>query len=463
MTVLNVINRDLAAARVLDPADPLATARRFVHELHSDAPLHCHRGGFWQWTGTHYAERCDATMRTSLYGYLEAAQQVSDTKGAERFKPTARRVSDVLDALRAATHLDSSISPPAWLDDRDTPTAGLVAMRNGLLDTRKGKLHPHDPAYFTTWSLPFDHDRDASEPDEWLTFLDSIWPDDPESINTLQETIGYIVSGDTRQQKTFLIVGPKRSGKGTIGRVLKSLIGSANTCGPTLSSLAGDFGLQPLLGKPLAIIADARLSGRTDQAIITERLLAISGEDHLDVQRKFKEAITLTLPTRVLILTNELPRLADTSGALASRFVPLVMTRSFYGREDHALSDRLERELPGILNWSLDGYRRLRERGAFVTPEASIQAQTQMEEIGSPVATFLKQRCSVNGGHRIACKRLYDEWRQWCKEHGRLETSEQIFGRDLRAVVPSIAVSQPREGGGRVRYYEGIGLASWHE
>ena len=55
-----------------------------------------------------------------------------------------------------------------------------------------------------------------------------------------------------------MMVGPKRSGKGTIARVLRKLIGERNVAGPTLSSLGGPFGLQPLLGKSGAIISDAR-------------------------------------------------------------------------------------------------------------------------------------------------------------------------------------------------------------
>ena len=85
---------------------------------------------------------------------------------------------------------------------------------------------------------------------------------------------GYLLTSDTRLQKMFLIVGPKRSGKGTIARVLKALLGVANVAGPTLSGLGTNFGLAPLVGKPLAIISDARLSGRADQQVIAERLLA---------------------------------------------------------------------------------------------------------------------------------------------------------------------------------------------
>src|SRR5262249_30445448 len=139
----------------------------------------------------------------------------------------------------------------------------------------------------------------------------------------------------------LLIVGPKRGGKGTIGRVATALVGRANVCAPTLASLERNFGLAPLIGKQLAIISDARLGSRADQQVIAERLLSISGEDSLTIDRKFLPSWTGQLATRFMILTNELPRIADASGALASRFVVLTLKRSFYGVEDLRLTDRL--------------------------------------------------------------------------------------------------------------------------
>ena len=154
-----------------------------------------------------------------------------------------------------------------------------------------------------------------------------------EAIDTLQEFFGYCLTADTRQQKAFALIGPKRSGKGTIARVLANL-GAHNCVAPTLAGLDTTFGLEPLIGKRVAIISDARLSGRADQHAITERLLSITGEDAITIGRKYKSAWTGQLQTRFLIISNELFRLADASGALASRFILLMLTESFYGRED---------------------------------------------------------------------------------------------------------------------------------
>ena len=145
-----------------------------------------------------------------------------------------------------------------------------------------------------------------------------MWPDDRSSIDTLQEIFGLAVTAETKHQKAFLIVGPKRSGKGTIARLLTRVLGIENTVNPTHGSLGTNFGLATLIGKRVAVISDARIGGRADQHIIAERLLSITGEDAITINRKFRDAWTGRMQTRFLILSNELPRLPDASGALAS-------------------------------------------------------------------------------------------------------------------------------------------------
>jgi putative DNA primase/helicase len=220
-----------------------------------------------------------------------------------------------------------------------------------------------------------------------------------------------------------------------------------------------NFGLAPLIGKRLAIVSDARLGGRADQHIIAERLLSITGEDAITVDRKFREAWTGRLQTRFLILSNELPRLPDASGALVSRFIVLLLVNSFYGREDLALIDRLLAELPGILNWSIAGWRRLAERGHFVQPASALDAIQQLDDLASPIGAFVREECETGPGHCVETGRLFEGWERWCARHGRDHPgSAQTFGRDLRAALPWLKVRQPRQGEDRLRFYEGIRL-----
>lgn len=383
---------------------------------------------------------------------------------------TDKLVGNVLSALAGLVCLSGRIEQPAWLDRRkdDPPADELLPCRNGIVhlgDWAAGKPHvrPPTPRLFTSVVLPYDYHPHAPAPRRWLEFLGQLWPDDASTIDTLQEWLGYNLLPDTSQQKIAMFVGPRRSGKGTIARVLTALVGPGNVCSPTLGNLGTNFGLQPLIGKLAAIISDARLSARTDAAIVTERLLSISGEDGQTIDRKFMSSVTAKLPCRFTIMTNELPRLLDASNALTGRFILFRMTRSFYDREDVRLTDRLLAELPSILLWAMEGWRRLRDRGHFVQPASSARLIREMEDLASPVGAFLRDCCRVGPGREVPMAELYQRWRRWCEQVGRDPTSEQIFGRDLRAAVPALDDRQPRVGGLRVRYYVGVGLRSDEE
>lgn len=460
---------DGSADLVLDPRDPYTNASEYISQNHvvdGVRTLHEQSGVFYAYDGRCYPELEPEAVRAGLWAFMSRAHKYEKIDGEMRlvpYKPTTGAVNNVLDATRAQCHLPRAFRAPCFMEPQpgDPPSREVAALENGLLHVPTRTLYAPTPRFYTHNALDFAFDPDCLEvkPQAWLDFLHQIWGDDAEAIMTLQEIFGYLLLPDTTQQKIFLIVGPKRSGKGTIARVLRRLLGDANVCAPTLASMSQNFGLWPLIGKLLAIISDARLGSRADQAAIAERLLAISGEDALTIDRKHLPPWTGQLATRFLVLTNELPRLADNSGALASRFVVLTMERSFYGQEDPGLTDKLLRELPAIMAWALEGWDRLNRRGYFIQPESSAEAIRELEDLGSPISAFLRERCVIEAGRRIECKKLYEVWREWCRDEGREHVANaQTFGRDLRAAVPGLRTVQSRTPAGVSRFYEGVGL-----
>jgi putative DNA primase/helicase len=377
------------------------------------------------------------------------------------FNPTPTKVNAIMDALVMGVFSSREKNVPFWLGpSQGISTAGLIACRNGMVNIETRALEQHDPRLFQVNCLPFDYDAAAPSPPMWQEFLRQLWPGDEDGKRarlTLAEMFGLMLTPDTRYQKIFLIVGPKRSGKGTIARVLTRMLGRDNVANPTLHGLSSNFGLAPLIDKRAAIISDARLGPRTDAYTVAERLLSISGEDALTIDRKYHEPWTGSLGVRFLILTNELPRIADASGALASRFVVLQLSNSFYSKEDHELTDKLLTELPGILNWSLQGLDRLRRRGYFKMPQSSTEAIHQLEDLASPITAFLRDWCVIDPQAAVNVKVLYGAWKAWCDQQGQSARSSIVFGRDLRACVAQLAIS----GVGAKRCYVGVGLSRY--
>lgn len=449
----------------LMPEDPLQGARALIQRRFAHPEGSCLKfwqGSFYRWTASHWVEMTEADARALLYAFL-------DENGASHYRPNQSKVSNLLDALKHApgVHIDSThAAAPCWLGGHEiAPAAELVACSNGLLHLPTRRISTPTPRFFNMNATPFAYDPHAPAPTHWLQFLAEVWPDDPEAIATLQELFGYLLTPDTRQQKIFMIVGPKRSGKGTIARVLAEMLGSANVAGPTLDSMTAEFGLQPLLGKLAAIISDARLSGRADQKTVAESLLRISGEDRIDVNRKHKDSITIKLGVRFVMTTNELPRIADASGAMASRFVIVTMRQSFFGREDPGLTSKLLGELPGILAWAVEGWHRLNARGHFIEPRSSAGAAQELADLGSPIGAFLREECTCAPHAEVEVSKLFLAWQTWCAGMNiQRPGTVQDFGRDLKAACASITRTQPRINGVRVPFYRGVALTGtrWH-
>jgi putative DNA primase/helicase len=457
------------AAHVLYKSSPTSIARCFLRKCfwHKYGPtLWFYAGQFWGWDGMRYKIIDAEEMRSRVYKWLDKAYSGTKSGGAkERFKPNTQSVNLVIDALKAVAHQPKE--PPCWLSNessRPLPRE-MLATADALLHLRPNGepavICPPTPAWFSPFAMAIDYDPKRLKPKRWLRFLRQLFRGDRRAIKLLQEFFGYCLTFDTSQQKMLLIVGPKRSGKGTIARVLTGLIGQDNVAGPTLTSLATPFGLSPLIGKSLAIVPDARVDRFSSGGRIVENLLAMSGQDLMTIDRKHLPPVSMHLATRVMVLTNELPRFTDASGALPSRFLILKLSKTFYGREDTHLTDRLLRELPQILNWAIEGWKRLRKRGHFVQPDSGKSLSNELNELSSPVSAFVSQYCRVKADLTVSISELYRVWRISCQKSGRTNAGTvQTFGRDLSAVLPEIATFRPRsETGKRGRRYRGIGLS----
>ena len=159
-------------------------------------------------------------------------------------------------------------------------------------------------------------------------------------------------------------------------------------------------------------------------------------------------------------MTNELPKLNDVSGALASRFIVFVLTKSFYGQEDPTLTEQLLAEAPSIFLWALEGLDRVLKRGHLINPASGADAVQQLEDLSSPISAFLRDRCVRDPNMSVAVEELWSQWKEWCGENNARTGTKAMLGRDLRAAMPTIRMSRPRKDEDRVYFYDGLGLRS---
>lgn len=109
---------------------------------------------------------------------------------------------------------------------------------------------------------------------------------------------------------------------------------------------------------------------------------------------------------------------------------------------DHGVSQR----------WDLER----QETSTDPEPPAGLVA---LRDIVSPVSAFVRERCD-QGPYQVPISELYEAWRSWADDKGHRRLSSQQFGKDLRAVIPTINETRPRIEGEQVRCYAGIRLVT---
>lgn len=444
---------------VFPSSDPILLAREFAKTL--DLVWHW-RGDFYQWVGHWWVLMDDEELRGLLYPWLENVR-VRERKMVVPVRATRTLVSDILSALAGVKQLPNMKEQPFWIEPKpdDPKPSSILAFKNGVLDldAERSKLLPPDPRLFALHGVECDYRSyyDGARAPSWQKFLTSIFPGDLESQETVEEICGYLLSNDTSFQKAFAWIGDKRSGKGTIGRLIRAAVGAGRFINPTMRDFGETFGPANMIGKSVAMISDARGVVRSGSAVV-ETILTVTGEDAQSIPRKFKTHWNGVLPTRLLFLSNEPLDLKDPTGVVISRLITVHFAESFFGREDLTLTDRLLAELPGIVNAWLEGLCRLRNRGHFRQPKSAGDIVQAMDESAGLVRAYVDQHCVTGPEWSIPKEAFREDFNEWAADRGHHKMAEETITKQLLGLHRKIRLGRSRRAGdGRlVPMYLGI-------
>jgi len=279
---------------------------------------------------------------------------------------------------------------------------------NLTLHSTTGDLVHHAPNHLATYGSSVNYYANAECP-AFKKFLKDLF-EDHETIGFVQEWLGYTLSC-SHQANAFLIgVGSGANGKSTLFDVLAQLVSIENVSSASLSNFNSDFGLEPLIGKKLNLATESDVD-----AFKTGKLKALTAGEDISINRKNKMEITTKLPTKLVFLMNQLPLLSDDSFGFERRLLILPFDKTFTeADQDKDLLKKLSGELEGILNWSIEGLKRLIANNYSFTVSKPMQDAKELYlGVGNPIEKFIKECVVSKPSNVMPAKELINAYISW--------------------------------------------------
>ncbi|MFH0316529.1 phage/plasmid primase, P4 family [Clostridium perfringens] len=324
----------------------------------------------------------------------------------------------------------------------------LVNVRNGLLDIRDMSFNEHTPSYLSTVQLNVEYNPQVDCP-QFKKFLNEVL--DCKLIPLVQEIVGYLLTTNTASQKAFVFWGPARTGKSTLLWVVEYLLlGKKNVSNIPWQEIGDKFKTAELLGKLANVFSDLPSKSIDDTGIFK----VVTGEDYLMAEKKNKNPFKFKPFARLVFSCNELPRnYVDRTEGFYRRLIIVPFSRQIEkSKIDKSLKYKFQREKEGILNWALEGLKRLYENNfEFSENELTDGVKKEYKRENNNVISFVEECCELDGLFSCSRIEIYEAYKEFCVEAGLKALSQIKFNKELEG---NFNITRSRSG--KLRLWNGV-------
>lgn len=305
----------------------------------------------------------------------------------------------------------------------------LLPVLNGALDLRTGELKEHAREHYNTRLTSIRHDPSATHP-EWEIFLARVVPD-PEVRGFIQRLAGYSLTGSTSEQILIFLYGVGRNGKSVFVETLAALLGEYHTATriETLSNIKGGIpnDVAALAGARMVTVSETPEGSRLNESLVKD----LTGGDTITARFLRNEYFQFKPQFTLWIRGNHKPRILGTDDGIWRRMMLIPFTVQIPDSEvDPELPERLKAELPGILNWAVQGCIEWQKSG-LRPPQSVLDAVAEYRSEMDLLGQFIDECCFVTEHAKSAASTLYTRYRQWCEQSGVQPVTNTRFGLAL--------------------------------
>ena len=341
--------------------------------------------------------------------------------------------------------------------DRPAEASSRIALKNGLLDVQTGLVTIFTPSEFITTRIPVAYDQGAQCPKTIKFLADVVGLD---QVPLIQEWFGYCLFPKMPFHKALLLVGEGANGKSTLLELLRRFLGAENISTTPLQALMENrFATAQLHGKLANICADL-----TDKPLTKTGLFKLlTGNDPITAEQKFKQPFTFVNHAKLTFSANKVPETSDDTPAFFRRWIIVTCGSVFSGEKcDPKILDKVAtpEELSGLLNWSMDGLKRLLERGSFSQTESMEDQRSQYIRKSNSARAFIEEMLAYSPDVTafIPEAELYEKYVMFCQANSLPSTRKAVLTQNIHQYLPQAKQTKERIGKDTVHVWQYVQL-----
>ena len=267
----------------------------------------------------------------------------------------------------------------------------IINFRNGLYDLDKDYYMSHTAGIFSLNQMNCIYNPDA-RCDDVDRFLDNVSCNNKGIRTLLEEMLGYILIGDCRFQRSFILLGEGSNGKSVFLDMITSWLGSENCSSLALEDLSDRFRPSQLVGKMVNIGDDSGADLLKNTAIFKK---LVTG-DPLTVEFKHGQPFSYANRAKMIFSANNLPPSSDKSNGFMRRMTIIPFLAKFSPKDinyDPMIKDKITTEdaKSYILNIAIKAAKKLIENKQFTIPDVVNEELNKYEESNNNVLSYLNE------------------------------------------------------------------------